>query len=185
MKAVVRLTGVLLLSLGISCTQPSQPTESNRQGSEAKAQPSPAASVGGDGAVKSSGERGTPDEAKAMLQRAVEHYNSVGRKQALADFTGKKPPFVDRDLYVVCIGPDRIIIANGGFPSYVGVSSDILVDADSKPVGKAIWEAASSKNEGSIQYRMVNPVSGKFEPKITFWQKLGDDVCGVGAYNTQ
>src|SRR5574337_704103 len=33
-------------------------------------------------------ERGTPDEAKAMLQKAVEHYNAVGREQALADFTG-------------------------------------------------------------------------------------------------
>ncbi len=47
-------------------------------------------------------ERGTPAEAKAMLQKAVAHYKSVGRQRALADFTGKKAPFADRDLYVAC-----------------------------------------------------------------------------------
>jgi len=32
---------------------------------------------------------------------------------------------------------------------------------------------------------LINPTSGKLEPKITFVQKVGDDVCGVGAYNPQ
>lgn len=71
------------------------------------------------------GERGTPAEAKALLQKAVAHYKSVGRNQALSDFTGKKPPFVDRDLYVFCIGPDRTTVASGGFPSLVGTSVEI------------------------------------------------------------
>ena len=61
-------------------------------------------------------DRGTPAEAQAMLQKAVAHYKAVGRKQALADFTTKKAPFGDRDLYVVCIGPDHTVTANGGFP---------------------------------------------------------------------
>ena len=36
-----------------------------------------------------------------MLQKVVAHYKAVGRKQALADFNGKEPPFGDRDLYVL------------------------------------------------------------------------------------
>jgi hypothetical protein len=32
---------------------------------------------------------------------------------------------------------------------------------------------------------MINPTSGKAEPKITFAQKVGDDVCGVGVYSPQ
>ena len=51
---------------------------------------------------------GTPAEAKAMLEKAVAHYKSVGRKQALADFNAKKPPFWDRDLYVVDAQNQRI-----------------------------------------------------------------------------
>src|SRR5438552_1283877 len=34
-------------------------------------------------------ERGTPQEAKTMLHKAGEHYKSVGRTQALADFNSQ------------------------------------------------------------------------------------------------
>jgi hypothetical protein len=128
------------------------------------------------------GERATPAEAQAMLQKAVAHYKSVGRKQALADFNAKKPPFGDRDLYVVCLDPDRIEVANGGFPSVVGTSADAVKDAKGAPLGKKIWEVGSSKGEGSVEYDWLNPVTHKTERKVTFVQKVGDDVCGVGAY---
>jgi len=128
-------------------------------------------------------ERGTPAEAKVMLQKAVAHYKEVGRKQALADFNAKKAPFGDRDLYVVCISPDHTIVANGGFPQYVGYSANALKDASGKPLGQTIWDIGSSKGEGSVKYEWINPVTHKTEPKITFVQKVGEDVCGVGAYN--
>lgn len=129
--------------------------------------------------------RGTPAEAKAMLEKAVAHYKSVGRKQALADFSAKKPPFGDRDLYVVCVSSNHTITANGAFPQYVGTSADMLKDADGKSLGKVIWDTAFAKGEGSVQYRMVNPVTRQVEPKITFFQKVGEDACGVGAYSPQ
>jgi len=134
------------------------------------------------GPVLFAADRGTPAEAKAMLAKAVAHYKEVGRTQALADFNAKKAPFGDRDLYVFCLGPDHIEVANGGFPSLVGRSADTVKDADGKPVGKAIWDAGS-KGEGSARYRWYNPISTRMEPKIAFVQKVGDDVCGVGAYN--
>lgn len=55
------------------------------------------------------GDRGTPVEARAMLMKAIAHYKAVGRKQALADFTAQKPPFRDRDLYIVCVDRQRRI----------------------------------------------------------------------------
>ena len=128
-------------------------------------------------------ERGTPDEAKAMLQKAVEHYTAVGPDQALADFTGRVAPFFDRDLYVVCMDSSDIETANGGFPQYVGTSADALLDTDGKPLGKATWEIASTTTVNSINYHWVNPVSGKTEPKTLFFQKVGADVCGVGVYS--
>jgi cytochrome c len=98
-------------------------------------------------------DRGTPAEAKTMLGKAVAHYKDVGRKQALADFNAKKAPFGDRDLYVVCIGADHKIVANGGFPQYVGYSADLLKDADGKSIGRAGWDAASSKGQAQVHYR--------------------------------
>jgi cytochrome c len=126
--------------------------------------------------------RGTPDEAKAMLAQAVEHYNQVGRVQALSDFTKMKSPFGDRDLYVFCLGSDHKISANGGFSQYVGMNVDVMKDADGKSLGKTIWDQAQASGEGSIEYRWTNPVSQHTENKIAFFKKVGTDVCGVGAY---
>jgi hypothetical protein len=130
--------------------------------------------------------RSTPAEAKAMLQKAVGHFKSAGRQQALADFTAGKPPYRDRDLYVVCVDSGHKIAANGGFPSVVGTSADGLKDAKGKPLGKALWDAASQQAEGSIRYSMLNPSTYKPETKITFYQKVaGDLLCGVGVYSAE
>jgi hypothetical protein len=126
-------------------------------------------------------ERGTPDEAKAMLKKAVEHYKAVGRAQAFADFNAKKAPFFDRDLYVACAGPDHKLMANGGYPQYVGTSLDAMKDADGKPLGKSLWDAATVEG-GSVEYRWLNPVSNKPEPKVSYVQRVESDVCVVGAY---
>jgi len=126
-------------------------------------------------------DRGMPDEAKAMLQKAIAHYKSVGRKQAMADFNAKKPPFGDRDLYVVCIGPDHTIVANGGFPQYVGMSADLMKDANGKSIGKAGYDIASTKGQGEVRYRWINPMTQKTENKVSFFSKAGDDACAVGA----
>jgi cytochrome c len=143
-----------------------------------------AAAVAGVGlaAFAHAGDRGTPADAKAMLAKAAAHYQAVGRKQAVADFNGKKAPFGDRDLYVFCISADRVIVANGGYPSFVGMSADALKDADGKPLGKSLWEAGLHEGGGSVEYPQINPVSHRPEPKVSFVEKMGDDVCGVGAY---
>jgi len=127
--------------------------------------------------------RGTPAEAKAMLAKAVAHYKKVGRTQALKDFNSRKPPFFDRDLYVACIASNGITVANGGYPSLVGQSVSAWKDADGKPLDQAARAAAAPGGKGTISYRWFNPVSHKIEPKVSFVQKVGDDMCVVGAYN--
>jgi hypothetical protein len=112
----------------------------------------------------------------------VAHYESAGRKQALSDFSSGKAPFRDRDLYVVCIGPDHHISAHGAFPQFVGVSPDVLKDATGKPLGAAILDSVGAKGQGSLSFMMTNPTSGKTEPKVMWTRKVGEDVCGVGAY---
>jgi cytochrome c len=128
-------------------------------------------------------DRGSPAEAKAMLQHAMVHYRAVGRKQALADFTAKKPPFSDRDLYVVCISSEHIVVANGGFADHVGTRADLMKDLDGKGVAEAAWEVTSGSGEGTVRYRWLNPATRTMEIKMTFFARVGTDVCGVGAYS--
>ena len=174
MKPIYLLTIVCLLGL-VSCKQLTKSAANAPQDNPAQTQSQPSP-------VK--GARGTPAEAQAMLQLAVAHYQEAGRKQALADFSGRKPSFFDRDLYVFCLGANSsTLTAHGAFPQYVGLSVDVWKDADGKPLGRSIQEAARKNDQGSLEYRMTNPISGQIEPKISFWKKLGEDVCGVGAYN--
>jgi len=127
-------------------------------------------------------DRGTPAEAKAMLLKAVAHYKAVGRKQAFTDFTAKKPPFRDRDLYVVCFDQQHMVVSNGGFAEGVGTSGDAVVGLDGRGVATSAWEVTSSTGEGSVQSRWVNPLTHNVELKTTFFARVGDDLCGVGAY---
>jgi cytochrome c len=118
---------------------------------------------------------GTPEQAQAMLKKAVAHYNQVGRTQALADFNGEVPPFVYLDLYVACIDSNLKLSANGGFPQYVGGSV--------QPLSRANWDAATTSSIRSINYAWIDPVTKTTLPKTFYYQKVGTDVCGVGAYH--
>jgi cytochrome c len=131
-------------------------------------------------------ERATLDEASAMLERAVAHYQEVGRERALSDFTAREPAFVDRDLYVFCYGPDGTISAHGGDATLLGASVADLRDVDGKALGTHILEVAAAHPEGGqATYKWANPVSGQVEPKVSVVRAIGEDVCGVGAYRSE
>ena len=140
------------------------PTSSNA--SQATQPPAPAAT-----ATK----YGTPDQAMTMLQKAVEHYNSVGRTQALADFNHRVAPFFDRDLYVACIDASLKQSANGGYPNLVGSAVE--------PISRAAWDAATTNKIGTVNYQWLDPATGTTLPKTFYYEKVGSDVCGVGAYH--
>ena len=126
------------------------------------------------------GERGTPEEARALLDRAVALVESEGAEKALAIFNDKKGPFVDRDLYVFCMGPEFKITAHVD-PGMRGLDVATLKDPDGKQFGREMIEIAL-RGGGSIEYRWVNPVSKEVEPKISFLKPAGNQYCGVGAY---
>jgi cytochrome c len=124
---------------------------------------------------------GSPDEAKALLETAVAHYQAVGREEAIADFN-KSGDFRDRDLYVLCLNAKHVIIANGAFRYLVGTSGNDVKDADGNSLGEAMFNTVKDTGEGSVQYPWRNPATKQAETKVSFVRKIGDDVCGVGAY---
>jgi signal transduction histidine kinase len=125
-------------------------------------------------------ERGTPEEARQLLGRAVALVEEAGEKKALAAFNDRDGAFVDRDLYVFCLGPDYKITAHID-SGMRGVDVHTLTDPDGKEIG---WEMIEigKRGGGSLEYRWVNPLTREVEPKITFLAPAGDQLCGVGAY---
>ena len=121
----------------------------------------------------------TPEEAKAMLDRAVKLIQTDGNEKALAAFNDPKGSFRDRDLYVFCYGTDKKITAHPTVPLATDVTS--IKNSAGESVGKQ-WAEVAGKGGGSLEYRWTNPVSKKLENKVSLFKKAGNQVCGVGAY---
>ena len=125
------------------------------------------------------GERGTPQEAQALLDKAVKAVQEDEAK-ALAAFNDPKGGYQDRDLYVFCSGPDGKTTAHRD-PKMLGGDTAAIKTPDGRMVGKEI-AALGQKGGGTIEYRWPNPLTNNVETKVSFIKKAASQVCGVGAY---
>jgi cytochrome c len=127
-------------------------------------------------------DRGTPDEAKALAEKAAVHFKDVGVDKAIADFVKPDGGYVDRDLFVVVYSPDNKVMASYGIPALQGKDATTMKDTDGKEFGKAIIAAGKSGTPGWVEYRMTNPLTKKIEAKRSYVIQVGDYVVFVGAY---
>jgi signal transduction histidine kinase len=125
------------------------------------------------------GDRATPQEAQALLDKAVKAVQADEAK-ALAAFNDPKGGYQDRDLYVFCSGPDGKTTAHRD-PKMVGVAIADIKAPGGREVGKEI-AALGQKGGGTLEYPWTNPVTSKVETKISYVKKAGNQLCGVGAY---
>jgi signal transduction histidine kinase len=136
------------------------------------------------GAPALADDRGTPEQAKALVEKAAAHIKDVGAEKALADFDDPKGGYQDRDLFVFVYGPDNKIVGSAGVPALRGKDVTLLKDVDGKEFGKLIIATAGANAAGGwVEYRMTSPVTKKVEPKKTYAIKVGDYILGAGAYN--
>jgi signal transduction histidine kinase len=132
------------------------------------------------GPLLAGGPKGTAEGAKALLDKAVKAVETDGEAKALAKFNDPKGPFVDRDLYVFCFGPDRKVTAHVD-AKMLGTDTSTIKDPEGKAIGKDMV-ALGEKGEGTVEYKWKNPASGNVETKVSFLKRAGAQVCGVGAY---
>ena len=125
-------------------------------------------------------EKSTPEEAKALLDKAVAEVQKDGSAKAIAKFNDAKGGFQQDDLYVFCMDSSNKISAHPD-TAMRGVDAASLKDANGKAFGVEMV-AAAKKGSGSVEYMWKNPESGKVEAKVSFLKKAGDQFCGVGAY---
>ena len=128
------------------------------------------------------GQTGTPEEAKAMLERAVAALEA-DEPAALAAFTAGAEGFKDGDLYVFCGGAaDGIISAHGANSALIGQSMRDIKDKAGKAIGEEFYAVATEGKFNAVEY--VWPRPGETEPvqKASYVTKVADQVCGVGYY---
>jgi hypothetical protein len=125
---------------------------------------------------------GTPDEAKAMLERGVVFYKANGKDKFLAEVNNPKGQFVDRDLYIAVWTLDGIRIGHPHNPKLLGTSVLDAIDFDGKAYGKEIIETAKTAGSGAVTYKFTEPTTKKLAEKTTYVVKVDDIVLGCGAY---
>jgi cytochrome c len=124
----------------------------------------------------------TRDEAQVMVKKAVAYIKVEGPEKAYQTFTKKAPDFIDRDLYVVVYGFDGKVLAHGANDKLVGKDMIEATDVDGKPFVKERVDLARKNASFWQDYKFVNPVSKKIEPKQMYCEALNETaVCG-GVY---
>jgi cytochrome c len=126
-------------------------------------------------------ERGTAEEAQALVEKAIARYKEVGAEKTFAEINTPGGPFVDRDLYVTVTGPDNRLIAMGADPSRVGNSIVGIKDVDGKAFGDEIIATASAEGNW-VEYKFENFTNGKTETKTTFFKKVDGYIFASGYY---
>lgn len=127
-------------------------------------------------------EQGTAEEAIAMVKKAVAYLKANGKEKAFAEFSNPKGQFIDRDLYILVLDSNIVMLAHGVNPKIIGKSLIETKDADGKPFAKQFYEIGATKGSGWVDYKWPNPVTKVIDQKSTYVEKVGDVLVACGIY---
>ncbi len=128
-------------------------------------------------------DKGSADEAIAMVKKAVAMYKAEGRDKtfaAIADPANKD--FHDRDLYIYVYDLNGVALAHGNNPKMVGRNLLGMKDNEGKAMIQEFVDVAKSKGKGWIDYKWPNPVSKTVDHKSGYVEKVDDILIGSGIY---
>ena len=128
------------------------------------------------------GEMATPDEAKAMSQKAQAAVNEMGSEKAFATFAADDGGFKDKDLYVFCMDNDGVMLSHAVKPELVGKN---LIDFNKygDELFKNMIAVSTGAGEGWVDYKWPYPGTDEIRDKTSYVMTNKEGFfCGVGAY---
>lgn len=130
-------------------------------------------------------DRGTKREAINLVQQALNHIQTAGLEQALADFKKTDDnPFRQHDLYVFVYDYDGNNLGNSAPLDLPGTNLKDLRTTDGKLVIQQMIEMTKSSGGGAFEYDWINPETQQIESKISYFKKIPgfDGFIGAGYY---
>ena len=142
-------------------------------------------------------QRGTPAEAKKLVEQAVAYVKANGEEKALKEFSKPRGKFLKEeqylfgydlnealkdDLYIFAYDSKGVLMAHPQAPKLVGKNLYNETDSKGKLFRKEIVDIANSYGSGWVDYTYMNPVTKQEEFKITYCQKVGNLIVCCGAY---
>ena len=126
-------------------------------------------------------EFGTEEEAKAMLDRAV-NLMKFNELFALEQMTEGAGGFKVKDLYPLCVNAKGILV---GHPVNVGFNLLEFVDSDGKNVGEEFLKVAQENKVSKVTYKLarITTEDEKEFEKTALVTKVKKYICAVGFYS--
>jgi len=141
------------------------------------------ATVLGAGAARAADEAATAKEAETMVKKGVAYIKANGKDKGFAEITRRdSKEFHDRDLYLAVHKLDGTCVAHGTNEKMVGKNFIDMRDIDGKEYIKERVDFGKSKANFWTDYKFVNPLSKKIEPKTAYCERLDDYVVCGGIY---
>jgi cytochrome c len=128
-------------------------------------------------------ERGTFEEAKAMVTKGLAHIKKVGPEAAFKDFTEDKTNWNNKDIYIFALDMKNNQFAHGANAKQVGKNFNDFKDANGKLLFQE-FAAIAAKGGGNVEYQWAHPTTKKIEDKVSYIAKVPstDYYIGAGAY---
>ena len=128
------------------------------------------------------GDMATPDEAKAMSEKAMQAVADMGRDKAFAAFADPKGGFQEKDLYVFCMTMDGTMVSHAKKPDLVGKN---LIDFNK--YGDTLFQnmiKVAQTGAGWVEYKWPYPGTDEIREKTSYVipDNAKEIFCGVGAY---
>lgn len=128
-------------------------------------------------------ERGSADEAVAMVKKAIAYMKENGKEKAFSEFgNSANTTFHDRDLYIFVYDLNGNSVAHGNNPKMVGKNLLEMKDHDGKFIIKGFIDVANAKGKGWVDYKWPNPVTKAVEQKSGYVEKVDNLIVGSGIY---
>ena len=132
------------------------------------------------GAAVMTAQAATPDDARAMAEKAAALVAKDGDK-AFSQISDPNGPFHQGEVYVTVLDHQGVVRATLN-PKLIGVNMWEATDPDGVKFTQLPWSATESSPTAWIQYKFTNPESKKIEPKKAWVHRVGDYVVFSGVY---
>lgn len=128
-------------------------------------------------------DKGSADDAVAMVKKGGALIKSVGKEKAFAAFADPaNKDFHDRDLYLYVYDLKGVALAHGNNPKMIGKNLIDIKDTDGKLMIREMIEVANTKGKGWVDFKWPNPTTKAMEQKSGYLEKVDDMMVGSGIY---
>jgi len=127
-------------------------------------------------------ERGTAQEAQALVEKAVDSLNTIGKEKTFNKINNPAGGYTMKDLYVFVYDMNGVVLAHGAQKNLIGKNLSEARDPDGRQWVKERIRLASTKGKGWQNYKFIDPLTNKLIDKKAYIEKCGDMIVGCGIY---